>query len=185
MPELLAISPDKWAGHGSSCLGKSAMKQRLGYGSTQIMPAANADRVDASNSQERTPWRLPGSGWSASTGRESGLSRLTSAPDHELAGAVASSPRPNLPSSRCASYCSPCFRASGRLLLAESARHRQFSTMSQARPRAVGATYARPTITDPMGGRDRRQRQEHRRRRRPVQRSAFVQGRSGSKPRAR
>ena len=121
MSELPAILPDKRAGHGSSCLGKSAMKQRLGYGSAHIMPAANADRVDASNSQERPPWGLPGSGWPASTGRGSGVSRPKSAPDHEIAGAVASSPRPNLPSGRCTSYCSPCFRASGRPLLAGSA----------------------------------------------------------------
>jgi hypothetical protein len=36
-----------------------------------------------------------------------------SVPDHKTAGAVASSPCPNLASYRCTSYCSPCFRASG------------------------------------------------------------------------
>jgi hypothetical protein len=40
--ELPAISPDKRAGHGASCLGKSWMKQRLGYDSTHLMRAANA-----------------------------------------------------------------------------------------------------------------------------------------------
>ena len=41
-----------------------------------------------------------------------------SGPDHEIAGALATSPCPNRPSGRCTSHCSPCFRASRRLLLA-------------------------------------------------------------------
>ena len=104
--------------HGSACLAKSAMKQRLGRGSADIMPAANTDRVDESNCQERPPWGLPGSGWSASIGRVSGVSRPKSAPDHEIVGAVASSARPNIPSGCCTSYRSPGLRASGRLHLA-------------------------------------------------------------------
>jgi hypothetical protein len=47
---------DKRASHGSSCLGKSTLKQRLGYGSEHMIPAADAYRVDASNSQQRPPW---------------------------------------------------------------------------------------------------------------------------------
>jgi hypothetical protein len=41
-----------------------------------------------------------------------------SSPGHEIAGLTATSPRPNRASGPCASHCSPCFRAPGRLLLA-------------------------------------------------------------------
>jgi hypothetical protein len=40
-------------------LGKSTEKQRLGYGSEHMIPAADAYRVDASNSQQRPPWGCP------------------------------------------------------------------------------------------------------------------------------
>ena len=66
----------------------------------------------------KVPLGVPGGGWPASTGRRSEVNRPNSALDREISGAVASSPRPSLPSDRCTSYCSPCFRAYGRLLLA-------------------------------------------------------------------
>jgi hypothetical protein len=56
MSALPLILSDKRASHGSSCLGKSTEKQRLGYGSEHMIPAADAYRVDASNSQQRPPW---------------------------------------------------------------------------------------------------------------------------------
>jgi hypothetical protein len=59
MSALPLILSDKRASHGSSCLGKSTLKQRLGYGSEHTIPAADAYRVDASNSQQRPPWGCP------------------------------------------------------------------------------------------------------------------------------
>ena len=85
------------------------------------MPKANADesmRVVRRASPLRVArWWLP-----ASSGQGSPVSRANSAPDHEIAGAVASSTRFNLPSDRCPSHCTPCFRASARPLLAELSR---------------------------------------------------------------
>jgi len=72
-------------------LGKSTEKQRLGYGSEHMIPAADAYRVDASNSQQRPPWGCPEAAGLPRLAGGSGVSMPKSAPDHEIAGAVASS----------------------------------------------------------------------------------------------
>ena len=116
--EMPAILPDKRAGHWASCLCKSAMKQRLGYDSADIMRAANAATLMRATPKKGSPV-VPGGGWPASTGGGK-VSRPEWASDREFCAAVVSSSRPNLLSGRCTSYCSPCFQASGRLLLADS-----------------------------------------------------------------
>ena len=105
--------------HGSACLAKSAMKQRLGRGSAHIMPAANTGRVDESNSQISPPLggcplaaglpRLAGGAGSAGRNRRETTKSLEQLLLH---------PPPNFPSGGCTSYYGPCFEASGRLHLA-------------------------------------------------------------------